>query len=59
MQPDRFNAVAMVVLGNGIRPQGQPSSRTSFDTWVKQFGAFMDKSLPASPWGRGGSMPSA
>jgi len=53
MQPDRFNAFAMVVLGNGYSTARAAKLKTSFDTWVKQFGAFMDKSLPASPWGPG------
>src|SRR5262249_53508132 len=53
MQPSRFNAFAMAVLGNGYSPAKAVQLKASFDAWVKQFGEFMDKSLPTTPWGPG------
>jgi hypothetical protein len=53
MQPDRFYGFAMTVLGNGYSTAKAAQLKTSFDAWVKQFGDFMDKSLPTSPWGPG------
>lgn len=52
-QPDRFHAFAMAVLGNGYSAAKAAQLKTSFDTWVKRFGVFMDNSLPALPWGPG------
>jgi hypothetical protein len=52
-QPDRFHAFAMAVLGNGYSTAKVVQLKTNFDAWVKQFGEFMDNSLPALPWGPG------
>ncbi len=52
-QPKRFDAFAKDVLGTGDTPAAAAKLRTDFGAWVRQFGAFMDKSLPARPWGPG------
>ena len=46
LSPRRFSARA-------FRRRKPRSSRCDFGAWVKQFGDFMDASLPASPWGPG------
>lgn len=53
MQPDRFNAFAKAVLRAGYSARAAAQLRTDFGAWVKQFGDFMDASLPAPPWGPG------
>jgi hypothetical protein len=49
----RFDAFAKAVLGGGYTPTKAAQLKTDFGAWVKQFGDFMDASLPASPWGPG------
>ena len=36
-----------------IRRRALDTLKSDFSDWVKQWGNFMDKSLPASPWGPG------
>ncbi len=48
---DRFQNFAHAVLGSRYSPTRTNELKTDFAAWVKQFGDFMDKSLPASPWG--------
>jgi hypothetical protein len=50
---DRFDKFAHAVLGNRYSPTRAKDLKTDFAAWVKQWGDFMDKSLPASPWGPG------
>jgi len=52
-EPDRFAAFAKAVLGAGHSPAQADGLRQSFGEWVRQFGEFMDLSLPPSPWGPG------
>jgi hypothetical protein len=52
-QPARFDAFAKAVLGAGIAEPQIAQLRNEFGAWVKQFGEFMDLSLPKSPWGPG------
>jgi mono/diheme cytochrome c family protein len=52
-QPDRFDAFAREVLGGGYTGAKATQVKEEFGKWVAQFGEFMDKSLPASPWGPG------
>jgi hypothetical protein len=52
-QSDRFNVFAKAVLGEGASAAKVANLKTNFGAWVKQFGDFMDASLPASPWGPG------
>ena len=52
-QPDRFDAFAREVLGGGYTGAKATQVKDEFGKWVAQFGEFMDKSLPASPWGPG------
>ena len=52
-QPDRFDAFAKAVLRGGYSAAAAAQLRIDFGAWVKQFGDFMDASLPASPWGPG------
>jgi mono/diheme cytochrome c family protein len=49
----RFDTFAKAVLGGGYTPAKAAQLKTDFGAWVKQFGDFMDASLPASPWGPG------
>jgi hypothetical protein len=49
----RFDAFARTVLGSGYTADNAAQLKTDFGAWVKQFGDFMDASLPASPWGPG------
>jgi hypothetical protein len=48
---DRFQNFAHAVLGSRYSATRTNELKTDFAAWVKQFGDFMDKSLPASPWG--------
>jgi hypothetical protein len=48
---DRFQKFAHEVLGARYSATRAGELKTDFAAWVKQFGDFMDKSLPASPWG--------
>jgi hypothetical protein len=50
---DRFDKFARAVLGNGYSVTDANDLKTKFSAWVKQWGNFMEKSLPASPWGPG------
>ncbi len=52
-QPDRFTAFAKAVLGSGSTPAKAAQLRTDFGAWVKQFGDFMDASLPLVALGPG------
>jgi hypothetical protein len=48
---DRFQKFARDVLGSRYSAARAAELKQAFGDWVKQFGEFMDKSLPASPWG--------
>jgi hypothetical protein len=50
---DRFDKFAYAVLGNRYSATRAKDLKTDFAAWVKQWGDFMDKSLPPSPWGPG------
>ena len=50
---DRFDKFAHAVLGNRYSATRAKDLKTDFAAWVKQWGDFMDKSLPPSPWGPG------
>src|SRR5258707_1025089 len=50
---DRFDKFAHAVLGNRYSATRAKDLKTDFTAWVKQWGDFMDKSLPPSPWGPG------
>ena len=50
---DRIDKFAHAVLGNRYSATRAKDLKTDFAAWVKQWGDFMDKSLPASPWGPG------
>ena len=52
-QPDRFDTFAREALGGGYTGAKATQVKEEFGKWVAQFGEFMDKSLPASPWGPG------
>jgi RoxA-like, cytochrome c-like len=52
-KPDRFTAFAKAVLGTGYSQAKADQLKGTFRTWLEPFGAFMDKSLPHSPWGPG------
>ena len=52
-QPARFDAFAKAVLGAGHTAAKAAQLKSDFGAWVKQFGDFMDASLPTSPWGPG------
>ncbi|MFO1205016.1 MAG: di-heme-cytochrome C peroxidase, partial [Burkholderiales bacterium] len=47
----RLDAFAKAVLGAGFTPAKATQVKKDFSDWVKQFGDFMDRSLPTSPWG--------
>lgn len=49
----RFDAFAKAVLGSNASTTEAARLKTEFDAWVADFGEFMDKSLPPSPWGPG------
>jgi cytochrome c5 len=51
--PKRFDAFAKDALGSGYGPAAAARLKQDFTAWVTQFGAFMDASLPDSPWGPG------
>jgi hypothetical protein len=53
LDADRFDKFAHAVLGNRNSATRAKDLKTDFAAWVKQWGDFMDKSLPASPWGPG------
>jgi mono/diheme cytochrome c family protein len=52
-QPDRFDTFAKAVLGSGFTAAKAGQLKDGFAKWTAQFGEFMDKSLPALPWGPG------
>jgi mono/diheme cytochrome c family protein len=49
----RFDKFARAVLGNRYSATRAKDLETDYAAWVKQWGDFMSKSLPASPWGPG------
>jgi len=51
--PKRFDIFAKDVLGSGNNAKATARLKQDFTAWVTQFGAFMDASLPDSPWGPG------
>ena len=50
---DRFAVFAKAVLGGGYTAAKAAQLKIDFGMWVKQFGEFMDASLPTPPWGPG------
>jgi hypothetical protein len=48
---NRFDKFAHDVLGARYSASRANALKDEFGEWVKQFGDFMDKSLPAQPWG--------
>ena len=50
---NRFQNFAHAVLGSRYSATRSDQLKADFAAWVKQFGDFMDKSLPPSPWGPG------
>ena len=50
---DRFGAFAKTVLGADNTATNAAQLKIEFGKWVKQFGEFMDLSLPRAPWGPG------
>ncbi len=50
---ERFDKFAHAALGNRYSATRARDLKTDFAAWVKLWGDFMDKSLPASPWGPG------
>jgi hypothetical protein len=52
-QPDRFTVFAKTELGRGYTAAKAAQLKIDFGAWAKQFGEFMDASLPTSPWGPG------
>jgi mono/diheme cytochrome c family protein len=50
---DRFQKFANAVLGKRYSTTRANALKGDFAAWVKQWGDFMDKSLPSSPWGPG------
>ena len=51
--PARFDKFAHAALGSRYSSSRLETLKSDFSDWVKQWGNFMDKSLPASPWGPG------
>jgi hypothetical protein len=49
----RFDTFARAVLGSRYSASRANDLKGDFKKWVDEFGGFMDKSLPASPWGPG------
>ncbi|MFL5102595.1 MAG: di-heme-cytochrome C peroxidase [Xanthobacteraceae bacterium] len=52
-EADRFAAFAKAVLGTGYSTAKAAQLKVDFGAWVKQFGDFMEASLPTAPWGPG------
>src|SRR5215472_13610109 len=52
-EPARFHKFAHDALGVHYSATRAEAVKQEFAAWVKQWGEFMDKSLPASPWGPG------
>jgi len=51
-QPDRFDSFAKSVLGAAYTEATAVDLRQDYGDWIRQFGDFMDRSLPAAaPWG--------
>jgi len=48
---DKFQKFARDALGPRYSATRAIALKDEFGAWVKQFGDFMDKSLPAQPWG--------
>ena len=57
--PARFDKFAHAALGSRYSSSRVDTLKSDFSDWVKQWGSFMDKSLPASPWDPAGLMRSA
>jgi hypothetical protein len=53
MDNNRFDAFARTVLGPSFSTGRAASLKIDFKAWVTEFGDFMDRSLPPSPWGPG------
>jgi hypothetical protein len=53
IETGRFDKFAKAVYGHGFALARAASLKNDFGAWVKQFGEFMDVSLPSSPWGPG------
>jgi processive rubber oxygenase RoxA-like protein len=51
--PSRFDTFARAVLRGGYSNSKAAQLKIDFAAWVKQFGDFMDASLPPSRWGPG------
>jgi hypothetical protein len=52
--PNRFGSFAKSVLGTAYTAEAAAQLGRDYGQWVKQFGEFMDKSLPPAPtWGPG------
>jgi hypothetical protein len=51
--PGRFATFARAVLLGSYSTSRADQLKINFGAWTKQFGAFMDASLPSSPWGPG------
>ena len=49
----RFDKFAHAAIGSRYTSSRADALKSDFSDWVKQWGSFMDKSLPASPWGPG------
>ncbi len=49
----RLDKFVHAALGSRYSSSRAETLKSSFTDWVKQWGDFMDKSLPASPWGPG------
>lgn len=49
----RFSVFARAALGGRYSTSRAAQLKIDFGAWTKQFGAFMDASLPLSPWGPG------
>ncbi len=49
----RFSVFARAALGGRYSTSRAAQLKIDFGAWTKQFGAFMDASLPSSPWGPG------
>ena len=49
----RFDKFAHAALGTRYSSSRVDALKSDFGDWVKQWGGFMDKSLPESPWGAG------
>ncbi len=53
LQPGRLDAFIAAVAGPGASPTAKAALEADFRRRVAEFGTFMDRSLPAEPWGPG------